>query len=133
MLYHPDAQLFKHHPSGRRELFVRTFPCVEKLQTTPACIRPDDSASLPDVVQCLISYGISFLKHRYGKTATTVQTMCVPVQTRSFIRQVVHSKSKRLDVSLHGPDAQASYMKIACIRSTIRTTDVMVCTRQALI
>jgi hypothetical protein len=74
-----------------------------------------------------------FLKHRYGKTAATFQTMCVPIQTRSFIRQVLHSKSRRLDVSLHGPGAQASYMEIACIRSTVRTTDVMVQTLQALI
>jgi len=29
-------------------------------------------------------------KYRYRKTATTVRTMCVPVRTRSFIRQVVH-------------------------------------------
>jgi hypothetical protein len=33
----------------------------------------------------------------------------------------VHSKSRRSYVSLRGPDAQASYMKIECIRSTVRT------------
>jgi hypothetical protein len=74
-----------------------------------------------------------FPKHRYGKTTATVQTMCVPVWTRSFIRQVVHSKSRRPDVSLHGLDAQASYMEIAFIRSTIWMIDVMVQTCQALI
>jgi hypothetical protein len=67
-----------------------------------------------------------FLKHRYGKTAATVRTMWIPVWTRSFIRQAVHSKSRRLDVSLHGQDARASYMEIACIRSTVRTTDTLV-------
>jgi hypothetical protein len=84
-------------------------------------------------VQCSFSYRIFFPKHRYGKTAATIQTMCVPVRTRSFIRQVVHSKFNCLDNSLHGPDTQASYMEIACIRSTVRTTAVMVRTRQALI
>jgi hypothetical protein len=74
-----------------------------------------------------------FPKHRYGKTAATVRTICVPVRTRSFIRQVVHSKSRRSDISLHGLDAQASYMEIACIRSTVQTTAVMVWKRQALI
>jgi hypothetical protein len=45
-----------------------------------------------------------------------------PFQTRSFIRQVSHSKSKRLDVSPLGPDVRALDMEIACIRSTVRTT-----------
>jgi hypothetical protein len=74
-----------------------------------------------------------FPKHRYGKTATTVWTMWIHVRTRSFIRQVVHSKSRCPDVSLHGSDALASYMEIASIRSTVRMTVVMVQTRQALI
>jgi hypothetical protein len=74
-----------------------------------------------------------FPKHRYGKTAATVRTMCVPVWTFSFIRQVVHSKINRPDVTLHGSDAQASYMKIVCINSTIWTASFMVRTLQALI
>jgi hypothetical protein len=67
-----------------------------------------------------------FPKHIYGKTAATIRTMWIPVRTRSSIRQVVHSKSRLLDASLHGPDAQAPYMKIVCIRSTVRTTCSMV-------
>jgi len=74
-----------------------------------------------------------FSKYRYRKTATTIWTMWIPVRTRSFIRRVVHSKSKHPNVSLHGLDAQTSYMKIACIRSTVQTTDVMVRMRQSLI
>jgi hypothetical protein len=72
-------------------------------------------------------------KHRYGKTAATVWTMWILIWTCSFINHVVHSKSRRPDVSLHGPDTQASNMEIACIRSAVRTTDAMVQTRQALI
>jgi hypothetical protein len=74
-----------------------------------------------------------FPTHRYGKTATNVRTMCVPVRTLSFIRQVVHSKFNCLDIRLRGPDAQASYMEIACINSTVQTTFFMVRMLQALI
>jgi hypothetical protein len=59
-------------------------------------------------------------KNRYGKTATTARTMCLPVRTISFIRQVVHTKFNCPDVILHGPDAQASYMEIASINSIVR-------------
>jgi hypothetical protein len=74
-----------------------------------------------------------FPKHRYGKTAATVWTMWIPVGMHSSIRKVVHSKSRRSDASLHGPDERATYMEIACIRSTVRTTCPMVQTREALI
>jgi hypothetical protein len=59
--------------------------------------------------------------------------MCVSVQTLSFIRQVVHLMFNRPDVSLHGPDAQASYMEIACISLTVRMSAFIVQTLQALI
>jgi hypothetical protein len=74
-----------------------------------------------------------FPKHKYGKTAATVRAMWILVWTRSFVRQVVHSKSRHPNVSPLGPDARGSYMEIACIRSTIWTTDPMVRMRQALI
>jgi hypothetical protein len=62
-----------------------------------------------------------FPKHRYGKIPATVRTMCIPVWTCSSIRQVAYSKFRRPDDSLHGPDAQTTYMEIACIRSTVWT------------
>jgi hypothetical protein len=74
-----------------------------------------------------------FPKHRYGKTAATVRTMCVCVWMSSSIRQVMHLKSRRPNVSLPGPEAQASYMEITCIRSIVQTTAIMVQTHQALI
>jgi hypothetical protein len=89
---------------------VRTFLCVKKLRTVPACIHPNVLATYPDVVQQLDF----FPKHIYEKTAATVQTMCVPVRTLSFIRQVVHSKFNRPDISLQGPDAPTLDMEIAC-------------------
>jgi hypothetical protein len=74
-----------------------------------------------------------FRKQRYGKTAATVRMMWIPIWTRSSIRQVAHSKIRRPDDGLHGLDARASYMEIASSKFTVRTTDVMVRTSQALI
>jgi len=74
-----------------------------------------------------------FPKHRYGKIAAAVRTMWIPVQTRSSIRQVTHSKFRRSDVGLHGPDARATYMEIACIWLTVRKTIPLVRKREALI
>jgi hypothetical protein len=68
----------------------------------------------PDAIQCLKSIRVSTSRHSYGKTAATVWTMCDPIRMMSSIRQVVHSKFNRSDVSLHGPDDQDSYMEIAC-------------------
>jgi hypothetical protein len=51
-------------------------------------------------------------KHRYGKTAPIIQTMCVPIRTLSMIRQVVRTKFNRPDVSLHGSEAQALLWKL---------------------
>jgi hypothetical protein len=59
--------------------------------------------------------------------------MWIPLRTRSFIRQVAHSKFICFEDDLHGPDARASYMEITYIRFSIRTTDIMVWTGQALI
>jgi len=59
--------------------------------------------------------------------------MWIPVQMRSSIRQVSHSKFRRPDNSLHGPDSRATYMEIACIWLTIRTIISFVRTREALI
>jgi len=50
----------KHHSSGWRELSVRTFFCVEKLQIAPACIRPNVSTARLDDSQCSTSFRISF-------------------------------------------------------------------------
>jgi len=72
-------------------------------------------------------------KQRYGKIAAAVRTMWIPVRMRSFIREVSHSKSRRPDASLHGPDARASDTEVTCIRSTVRTTINLVRTHKALI
>jgi hypothetical protein len=65
-------------------------------------------------------------KHSYGKIATTFRT-------RSSIRQVLHLKSRRPDVSPLGPEVRASDMEIACIRLTVQTTIPLVRKREALV
>jgi hypothetical protein len=80
----------------------------------------------PDAIQCLTSIRVSASRHSYGKTAATVRKMF-------SIRQDVHTKFNRPDVSLHGPDDQASYREIACTSSTVRTSPFRVRTLQSLI
>jgi hypothetical protein len=95
----------------------------------------------PDAIQCLTKNRVSASIHSYGKTATTVRTMCDPVRTMSSIRQerayqvqpsgrqpswsgrssfiygiCVH-QFNRPDVSLQGPDAPSLIMVISCSRS----------------
>jgi hypothetical protein len=75
----------------------------------------------------------SLPKHRYRKIVATVRTTWIPVQTRSSIRQVSHSKSRSPDASVHGPDTRASDMEIACNRSIALTTLPLVRTHEALV
>jgi hypothetical protein len=123
--YHLDAHLSKASS-------VRTFSCVEKFQTVPACICSDVSAAHPDDSQCSTSFRI-LPKHSYGKIAATVQTTWIPVRTRSSIRQVSQFKSRHPDDGPHGPDARASDMEIVCIKSIVWTIIPMVRTREAFI
>jgi hypothetical protein len=67
VLYCPNVQLSKHLPSGWRELYARTFLCVEKLRTVSACIHPNVLVAHPDATQCLISYEISFQNTDMGR------------------------------------------------------------------
>jgi hypothetical protein len=142
--YRPDAQLskapavrttchtirthirLKHHPSGRRGfpsgpssvsrsfdlLQLTSILTIQQPVRTTLSVRPKLSDFFP--------------KHRYGKIVATVRTRWIPVRTRSSIRQVSSFKSKRPDASHHGPDARVSNMEIACIRSTVRTTILLV-------
>jgi hypothetical protein len=56
-----------------------------------------------------------FPKHRYGKIVATVRTTWIPVRSSSSIRQVSQFKSRRLDASLHGPDARVSNMELRAL------------------
>jgi hypothetical protein len=67
-----------------------------------------------------------FPKHKYGKIVATVRTTWTPILMRSSIRQVSQFKSKCPDASYHGLDMRVLNMEIACIRSTVRTTILLV-------
>jgi hypothetical protein len=138
------------HPSGRCDIPPRHSTIkVTSVRTTrtlrpdlPLCQEPSNYSSLHlskllnNTSGCLSVFGRLkdfFPKHKYGKTAATVRKICVPVWTLSLIRQVMHTKFNRPDVSLHGPDAQVSYMEIVCINSTVWTSTFIIRTLKALI
>jgi hypothetical protein len=87
----------------------------------------------PNAIQCLTRIRVSASRHSYGKRVATVRKMCDPVRMMFSIRQDVHTKFNHSDVNLHGPDDQASYMKIACTSSTVRTSPFRVRMLQSLI
>jgi hypothetical protein len=109
VIFRPNAQLSEPHPSGRRELSVQTFLYVENLRTVPTCIRPNFSTTRPD------DFNIRQVERFLSKT------------------QIWEDSCNRLDDVCSLLDAQASYMEIACISSTIRTSAFMVWTLKALI
>jgi hypothetical protein len=126
VIFRPDAQLSK--PSSVR--MMRTFhpglPLCQEYSNCSSLHLSGHFSSMSRRHSVFDQLWDFFPKHRYEKTAATART-------RSSIRQVVHSKFRRQNTSLHGPDAQATYMEIACIRSTIRTIIPIVRTREALI
>jgi hypothetical protein len=137
VIFRPDAQLSKHHSSGRRELSVRTFLYVKKLRTIPSCICPDVSATRPDVVQCSTSYGISSktqiwedscnfpndvcsrpnaLLHKASHAFKVQQSGCHSswFGHSNFIYENCMHQFNLPDDNLHGPKAPSLDMEIAC-------------------
>jgi hypothetical protein len=133
VIFYPDPELSKHHPFGRRELSVWTFLYVQKLSKCSKLHPSGHLSNMSELLSVFDKLNNFFPKHRYGKTAATVRTMCVLVRMLSLIRQVVHTKFNHPHNSIHGPDAQALYMKIACISSTVWTSYFLVRTFKALI
>jgi hypothetical protein len=138
------------HPSGQHDvLFGRSTVKASSVRTTrtfhpdlPLCQEPSNCSSLhPSGLLSNMSRRLLvfnklkdfFAKHKYGKKATIVRTMCVSIWTLSLIRQVVDTKFNHPDVRLHGPDAQALCIEIECISLTVRTSYLMVRTLKALI
>jgi hypothetical protein len=133
MIYHSDAQLSKASFVRTTRTFCPDLPlCREasNYSTLHPSGRFSSTSGRHSVFDQLWDF---FPKHRYGKIAATVRTIWIPFRTRSYIRQVSHSNSRHPNASLHGPNTRASDMKIACIRSTVRTTIPFVQTREALI
>jgi hypothetical protein len=123
VIYRPDAQLFKATSVRKKRTFHPDLPlCWEA--SNFSSLHPSGRFSNTSGRHSVFDLLWDFLpKHRYGKIVATVRTMWIPVRMRSSIRQVGHSKSRCPDANLHGPDARAIYMEIACSWSTtIRTT-----------
>jgi len=120
------------HLSGRNGKSVRHSSSSRRSQCSSASVRTT-WLYRPEVIQWLTSISVSDSRHSYGKTTAIVRTMCDPVLRMFSIRQDVHTKFNRPDVSLHGPDDQASYMEIMCTSSTVRTSAFRVRTLNALL
>jgi hypothetical protein len=133
MIYRLDAQLSKASSVRTTRTFRLDLPlCREALNCSS--LHPSGRFSSTSRSHSVFDQLWDFFpKQRYGKTAATIRMMWIPVWTRSSIRQVAHSKFRRLDDGLHGPDMRALYMEIACIKSIVRTTYPVVRTPQALI
>jgi hypothetical protein len=102
------------HPSRHNGKSSERSLEFEKIQCSSASVRTT-WLYRPDAIQCLTSIRVSASRHIYGKTAATVWTMF-------SIRQEVHTKFNRPDVSLQGPDAPSLIMVITCSQSaTVRT------------
>jgi hypothetical protein len=133
VIYRPDAQLSKASSVQTTRTFRPDLPLCREASNCFSLHPSSHFSSMFGRHSMFDQLWDFFLKHRYGKIVATVWTMWIPVRTCSSIRQVSHSKSRRLDVSLHGPDMRASYMEIACIRSTVWMTIPLVQMRKPLI
>jgi hypothetical protein len=133
VIYHPDAQLSKASSSRTTRTFRLDLPLCQEASNYSSLHLSERFSRTSGQHLVFDQLWDFFPKHRYGRIAATVRTMWNLVQTGSSIRQVSHSKSKRPDASQHGPDARASDIEIACIRSTVRTTIPLVWTREALV
>jgi hypothetical protein len=133
MIYRSDAQLSKASSVQTTRTFRPDLPLCREASNCSS-LHPSRRFSSTSGCHSMFDQLWDFFpKHKYGKTTITVRTMWIPVWTPSSIRQVAHSKIRRPDNGLHGPDARALFMEIACIKFTSRKTNAMVQTRQALI
>jgi hypothetical protein len=115
VVFRSDAHLSKHHPSGRRELSVWMFLCVQKLRTVLNCIRPNILATRLDAFHYSTSKRISLQNTDMGRQLQPSGRRGYSVQTLSLIRQVVQKTFNRLNVRLHGLDAQALIWKLCAV------------------
>jgi hypothetical protein len=133
VIYRPNVQLSKASFARTTRTFRSDLPLCQEASNC-SILHPFGRFSSTSGWHSVFDQLWDFLpKHRYGKIAATVRTMWIPIWMRSSIRQVAHSKFKRPDVNLYGPDEWAIYMEIVCIKSTVRTTIPLVRTREASI
>jgi hypothetical protein len=115
VIYRPDAQLSKASSVQTMRTLCPDLPLCQEASNNSSLHpsrRFSNTSGRHSVFDQLWDF---FPKHRYGKIAATIRTMWIPVLTRSSIRQIAHSKFRRPNISLHGPNTRATYMEIACI------------------
>jgi hypothetical protein len=128
-----DAHLSKASSVRMTRTFCSDLPLCREASNCSS-LHPSGHFSSTSGRHSVFDQILDFLpKHSYGKIAATDRTTWIPVRTRSSVRQLSHSKSRRPDVNPLGPDARASDLEIACIRSTVWTTIPLVRTREALV
>jgi hypothetical protein len=133
VIYRPDAQLSKSSSVQTTRTFRSDLPLCQKALNCSSLHPSGRFSSTSGQHSVFDKLQDSFPKHSYGKIAATVRTTWIPIRTRSSIRQVSHSKSRRPEASQLGPNARASDMEIACIRLNVRTTIPLVQTDEALV
>jgi hypothetical protein len=117
--YRQDAQLSTASLVRTTRNFRPDLPLIQEASnysTLHPSGRFSSTSGWPSVLDKFRDF---FPRHSYGKIAATVWTMWIPVRTRSSIRQVSRSKSRR-------SDTRSSDMVIACIWSTVRMTITLV-------
>jgi hypothetical protein len=131
--YHPDAHQTKASFVRTTWIPVRTFLCVEKLQTAPSCIHLDDTVSRPNDPQC------STKASRFLSKTQIWEDRCNrPDDVDSRPVELIHKASIAIQIQTSGRQSSWSGRAcikygIACIRSTVRTTILLVRTREASI
>jgi hypothetical protein len=130
--YRPDAQQSIASFVRTTWISVQNFPCVKKLQTAPACIRSGCCGCFSSP-SGRPSFRISFQNTNMGILLQPSKRRGFPSGCAKPIKQVLQFKTICPDASHHGPNARASNMEIACIRSTVRTTILLVRTQEASI
>jgi len=90
VLYCLDAQLSKASSVRTMRTFRPDLPLCREASNCSSLHPAGGLSNMSGHLSVFDQLWDFFPKHKYGKTAATVQTMCVPVRTRSFIRQVVH-------------------------------------------
>jgi hypothetical protein len=144
--YRPDTHQTKASSVRTTWIPVRTFLCIEKLRTTPACIHPDVSEARLEDSQCSTKLQISFQNQIWEDCCNRPDDL----DSRPgalLLKASSQSKFNRPDASLPwsgcaydrygncvqqiigpdshppGPDARSLYKEITCSgRATVRTT-----------
>jgi hypothetical protein len=128
--YRPDAHLSKASSIRKMRTFRPDLPLCREVSNCSSLHPSERFSSSSGQLSVFDKLQDFFPKYSYGKIAATVRTTWIPVRTRLSIRQVSQFKSRRLDASQHGPEARTSDMEIACIKSIVQTTILLVRTSE---